>query len=423
MDKMENQRKVIIGYDLCDDYSQISLFSYKTFEPISICPNENQEDDLIPTVLCIKNDTKLWSYGWEAVNGASGGNGILVDHLLSKVKSGEEVEIFGQRITGVALLEKFLRKSLILVKNYFPNEVITKLVITLREPDPKIIEGVYEALELLGIEKDRAVVMNHAGAYMYYALSQDRALWVNDVALFDFNEQGLNYYQISVSRRTNPMIAGMERKEFTDTLSLPMLKQKGLNTSYAFENIANTVLYKQIISTIYFTGEGFKSGWADEVIKGLCTGRRVFVGQNLYSKGACFAAKELSGDRKLADIILLNSEMLVSSIWIRVYTDAVTKEIMLTDAAIPWYEVDREIEVIPENIAELEIILRNILTKEITRERLHISNLPNRPERMTRLGIHLCLTERSKAKITVTDLGFGEIYPETGQIGEFIIDI
>ena len=420
---MENQRKLIIGYDLCDDYSQISLFSYKSLEPIVICPNEDQEDDLIPTVLCIKNDTKLWSYGREAVGAASDGNGILVEHLLSKVKSGEEVEIFGEMFTGVALLKKFLRKSLILVKNHFPNEVITKLVITLREPDPRIIEGVYEALALLGIEKDRAVIMNHAGACMYYALSQDRELWLNDVALFDFNELGLNYYQISINRRTNPMVANMERKEFTETLSLSMLKQKGLNVGYALENIANTVLYKQIVSTIYFTGEGFKGGWADEVIKGLCIGRRVFVGQNLYSKGACFAAKELSGDRKLGDIILLNSEMLVSSIWLRVYTDAVTKEVMLTDAAVPWYEVDRQIEVIPENIAELEIILKNILTKETTRERLYISNLPSRPERMTRLGIHLCLTEKAKVKITVTDLGFGDIYPETGQIGEYLIDI
>ena len=37
---MDNPRKLIVGYDLCEDYSQISRYSYKTFEPIQICPAE-----------------------------------------------------------------------------------------------------------------------------------------------------------------------------------------------------------------------------------------------------------------------------------------------------------------------------------------------------------------------------------------------
>ena len=49
---------------------------------------------------------------------------------------------------------------------------------------------------------------------MYYALSQERELWLNDVGLFDFNEDGLSFYRISINRRANPMIAGMERQDF-----------------------------------------------------------------------------------------------------------------------------------------------------------------------------------------------------------------
>ncbi len=420
---MENQRKLIIGYDLCDDFSRISCFSYRTFEPIPISPDEDEENSLIPTVLCIKNDTRLWCYGNEAVSTAQGGNGILIDHLVDRLKSSEETEILGQSFTGAALLEKFLRKSLILVKNYFPTETITKLVVTLRETEPKIVEGVYEALYQLGIEKDRAVVISHAGAYMYYALSQDRPLWANDVGLFDFNEYGLNYYQITINRRSLPMIAGMEKKEFTDILSYPMLKQKGIDPSYTFSNIANTVLYKQIVSTIYFTGKGFLGGWAEDAIRGLCAGRRVFIGQNLYTKGACYAAKEFAGDRKLGDIILLNNEMLVSSVSLKVYMDAVMKELLLTDAAVSWYEVDSEIEVILQGEPELEVILRNIMTKETTRERLRLGQIPaGRPDRMTRLGIRLTFLERSLAKLTVTDLGFGEYYPPSGRVWEFTIE-
>ena len=421
---MENQRKLIVGYDLCDDITQISCYSYKAFEPISVSPDDNEENSRIPTVLCINNDTKLWSYGNEALSCAQAGNGILIEKLLTKLKIGEETEVFGQTFTAVALIEKFLRKSLTLIKNYFPTETITKLVVTLRETEPRIVEDVYEALYRLGIDRDRAVIMSHAGAYMYYALSQDKSLWVNDVGLFDFNENNLSYYQISINRRAVPMIAGMEKKDYTDTLNYAMLKQKGINPGYTFENIANTVLFKQIVSTIYFTGIGFEGGWAEEAIRGLCAGRRVFLGQNLYSKGACYAAKELSGDKKLGDIILLNNEMLISSVWIKVYTDATMKELLLTDAAVPWYEVDKEIEVIPMGEPELEIVLKNIMTREILRERLRLNNPPaGRPDRMSRLGIKLTFLERTVARITVTDLGFGEFYPQTDKIWEFTIDV
>ena len=421
---MENQRKLIVGYDLCDDFSQITCYSYKTFEPIPVNPDDRDEDSRIPTVLSIHQDTKLWSYGNEALSCAQSGNGILIEKLLTKLKTGEETEVFGQSFTGVALIEKFLRKSLTLIKNYFPTETITKLVVTIRETDSRIMEGIYEALYQLGIEKDRAVIMNHAGAYMYYALSQDRTLWVNDVGLFDFDEYSLSYYQISINRRLVPMIAGMEKKDFTDTLNYSMLKQRGINPAYTFENIANTVLFKQIVSTIYFTGNGFEGSWGEEAIRGLCAGRRVFLGQNLYTKGACYAAKELSGDKKLGDIILLNNEMLVSSVWMKVYTDASVKEVLLTDAAIPWYEVNKEIEVIPKGEYELELVFRNIMTRETIRERLRVNNPPaGRPDRMTRLGIKLTFQERSVARITVIDLGFGEFYPQTDTIWEFTIDI
>lgn len=418
---MEHQRKLIVGYDLCEDYSQVSCFSYKSYEPIPISPSGKEEDAMIPTILGVHKETKLWSYGKDAKECSLAGNGLLVEKLLKKVVAGEEIIILGQSFTGVELLEKFLRKTLTLIKNHFPTERITKLVVTIQEADSRLVDGIYEALHMLGLEKDRAVVMSHAGAYMYYALSQDRSLWINDVGLFDYGDLGLSYYQISTNRRTTPMIAGMVKKDFSDKLNMP--NTVAGNSAYMLQNIVDQVLYKQIVSTIYFTGRGFDGEWANEVIKGLCTGRRVFIGQNLYTKGACYAAKELSGDKKLEDIILLNNEMLISSIWIHVFMNGAFKELLLSEAAVYWYEVDKRIEVILEGEAEIELITRNIMSREVIREKLHLENLPKRPDRMTRLELRLTLADRSIMKLKVTDLGFGEQYPETGLVGEFTIDM
>lgn len=420
---MDNPRKLIVGYDLCEDYSQISCYSYKTFEPIQICPAEDEENPMIPTVLCQRSDTGIWLYGNEAISCAKEGSGIIADKLLHKLKHKEEMTILGQQYSAVSLLEKFLRKTLTLIKNHFPTETITKIVVTLHEMDPIVIYGVYEALYMLGIEKDRADIISHGSSFMYYALSQERELWLNDVGLFDFNDDGLSYYQISINRRVSPMIAGMEKKDYSDTLNKSILKKKNVDAAYTFETIANTVLYKQIVSTLYFTGRGFEGDWAEESMKSLCVGRRVFLGQNLFSKGACYAAKEQAGDEKLGNIILLNNEMIVSSIWIRAYVDGIIQDVLLSNAAVPWYEVNKEVEVIPFEVNDMEIIIRNIMTKEIIRERIPLHNLPDRPERMTRLNVNVMCQDKTKLKLTITDLGFGDIYPATGKVAEYLLDI
>lgn len=420
---MDTPRKLIVGYDLCEDFTQISCYSYKTFEPIPICTKEGEEYHPIPTVLCLKKDTKQWLYGAEAIACAAGGGGILVDQLLTKVGNKAEIELFQQRITGADLLEKFLRKSLTLIKNYFPTEIITKIVVTVRRTEPVIMEQIYDTLALLGLEKDRAVVMGHSGAYMYYVLNQDKSLWMNDVGLFDFCEEGLRYYQIRMNRKSKPMIAGLTKTDYTDTLNYDMLEQKNINLAYLFDNIANTTLYKQIISTLYFTGCGFEGGWADESIKNLCVGRRVFFGQNLFTKGACYAAKELSGDQKLKDCILLNDEMITTSVNLRVYCDTKFREIPLTVGGENWYEVNKSIEVIPEGVAELEVILKSIMTRDVIREKIILDQFCERPDRMTRLEINLTCKDKSTVIIKVTDLGFGEIYPKTSDVMEFSIQI
>jgi hypothetical protein len=420
---MDTMRRLIIGYDLCDDFTQICCYSYKSHEPIPISTRDEDERGLIPTVLCFKNDTKQWLFGEEAEECSRLGLGTRIDRLLELLSTGKELELQGQRYSAVALLEQYLRKTLFLVKKYFPTEPVTKLVVTLRSTKPSVVEGIYAALAEMGLHKDRVAVISHARAYLYYALCQEQALWRNDVGLFDFSPDGMLFYQIQINRRQRPILAGLKKTDFTDRIDYTMLQQKQDNLAYLFETIAASALYKQLITTLYFTGNGFEGNWAEQVIKRLCSGRRVFIGYNLFSKGACYAAKELSGDKSLDDFMLLDDEMITSSVGVRVYLDTKFQEILLAQPGEVWYEVNKSIEVIPEGEPDLEIILKNVMSRELVREKLHFRNLPDRPDRMTRLEINLTCKNTSTGIIRVNDLGFGDFYPETGCIMEFSIEI
>ena len=98
--------------------------------------------------------------------------------------------------------------------------------------------------------------------------------------------------------------------------------------------------------------------------------------------------------------------MIVSSIALKAYVDGITKEVLLSNAAVPWYEVNKDVDVIPEEAADVEIVIRNIMTKEIIRERLPLHNLPKRPERMTRLNINISCIDKIQAQ--GKDFRFGD---------------
>lgn len=421
---MDSNKKLFIGFDLSEDYSQISCYSYKTFEPIPISLTEKEEKYFIPTALCVEKDTKRWLIGDEATTCDRMEAGYYVASLIEKLQSQEEkIIIYQTKFSAEELLEKFFRKTLLLVKTHFPTEAITKLVVTIQDTKPEVINGIYKALSGLGIERDRALVIDRSSSYLYYALSQDKTLWNNDIGLFDYGPEGLFYYQITINRRTVPMIAAITKKDLSDIMDYSLVTLENERLPYIFENAANTVLYKQVLSALYFTGRGFENGWAYDVIKTLCKGRRAFLGQNLYCFGACYAAKELSGDTKLNQFLLLTDDMIASDIAIRVYNDGRIKEAIIVEAAKAWYEVKANLEVIPEDEQDIELILHNIITRQVRREKLSIKELPIRQDKTSRLRLEFNCSNKETVHIVITEVGFGELYPPTNQKLEYSIKL
>ena len=67
--------------------------------------------------------------------------------------------------------------------------------------------------------------------------------------------------------------------DLSQSLNWDMMEHdSSFKMEYAFVNLANTQLHKQMISTIYVTGEGFQGERANTALSQLCNGRRVFRG-------------------------------------------------------------------------------------------------------------------------------------------------
>ena len=194
---MDEERTLIIGFDLCNDYSQISCLQKNSNEPESVCITPDKTKYLIPTAVCVRETTKEWLIGEEAERCRDRQGGEYIEGLLDKLERQETVTIYGSVLSAETLLEKFFRKVLGIIRQRFQNNSILKLVLTPEHLSFETENRLYLILETLGMQKDRVRIISHTMSFMYYIVNQPGELCVNDVALFDYSQDGLRYCQLN----------------------------------------------------------------------------------------------------------------------------------------------------------------------------------------------------------------------------------
>lgn len=421
---MAEERTLLVGVDLCEEMSQITCFNMVSFEPESICLNGDAERYLIPTALFYRRDTAEWTFGEEALLWNREKDGVLVKGLVSKASKKEDVIVDGRTVKAEFLLERFFKRLLGLLKTEYPNNTIRSLVITVKEKNMVLIQNIYSALQKLGISKLRANVQSHEQCFVDYAMNQPKELRVNDIVLFDFDEEGLCFYQISINRRIEPNTVVLKKREFKDILPYSLLEEDGdkENVAYVFESIAMNVLHKQIVSTVYVTGKGFESNWCRETLKKLCVGRRVFAGQNLYAKGAGYAAREAVGEGRLKDYLYLGDEMLAVNISMPLFQNSNIVQYPLVTAGVAWYNAATTISFIPDDAIEVELVIEHVIGQQVEHHFITMDGLWNL-RRRTRIEMAIEFLDVHTCVVRLNDRGFGDIYESSNRVWEKVIKI
>lgn len=420
---MEENRTLFVGIDLGKDITQMNCFDFTTYEPVPVGRKLGGERVYeIPTALAVDPERGEWY--WLDEEYAKKDGVICLKYLLADVMREETITVGRYSVESYQVLKRFIVKLLSILKEYYPTEMIRKLVITVAKKEKRLVDYLIGICEEIGIPKNGLVIQNYRQSYMYYALSQPKELWHNNVGLFELEDNKLFYSQIDIDRKTVPYIVGVTQRDLTEGIDWEELAEEGdAHISYAFLNAANTVLHKQLVTTVYVTGKGFDREWASEALQELCTGRRVFRGQNLFTKGACYAARELSGEGRLEQCLFLDEDMIACNVLIRVYKDAAMQDIMLAKAGMLWSEVDNSIDVIPDEEDEIQIIIQDVLKHETKAHMLSLSGFADRGNKMTRFTIRIRFADNANCIVTLKDNGFGEFCPSSNRVWERYITI
>lgn len=428
-DKKKNG-KAAVGYDLGDRVSQISYCYLGDTEPRTVSTVAGSESYNIPTALCKRFEVNQWYYGKEAIKEAGEGEGTLVEHLVTLAAQGLPVEVEGESFNPAALLTLFMKRSLALLSIHLPLDRIEVFMITVENLTGRMAEVLTTAAEGLGLRRQSIFFQNHTESFYYYTISQPKELWAHQVILYDFTGPCLITRTMHCNKKTTPVAVFIETEEY------PEVSEEGKpardpseeaelfyeQLDLKFLSAVNCSMEGRIVTSAYLIGEGFFGDWPKESLKAVCQNRRVFQGNNLYSKGACHAAAARLQDFS-REYVFLGEEKLKANVGMKVLRRGEDSYFALLDAGENWFEASRETEILLETDNVVTLYVTPLTGSEIEEDKIRLDGLAERPDRTVRLRVAVKMTSEHILFVEVEDLGFGELFPATGQIWQAEFEI
>ncbi len=419
MHKLLGNDKLIVGYDLGDDYAQIS-YCIAGGEVETLSSVAGAEYYNIPTVLCKREQVNQWFYGREALRYADENQGILLKNLLRLAIDGEEVQIEGKTFEPVALLTLFVKRSLGMLSQITSSDKIDALMITCEALDYRILEVLSQVVSGLKMKLGQVSFQSHTESFYNYMIHQEPELWSRQVLLCDYRGSSVKVYRMECNKRTTPIVAFIGNEEYPFLSYEPMPESETLRAEKyermdgEFLELMTRVCENQLISSVYLIGEHYSGEWMKESLRFLCRGRRVFQGSNLYSKGACFGMQErLSASDAGKTHVFLGNDKLKANIGMNILRRGAESYYALLDAGVNWFEAEQTMECYLQEGNEIELRIMPLVGKNGKIARIVLDDMT---ESISRIRLHLYLKEENWLVAEITDLGLGEIRPASGHV-------
>ena len=239
--------------------------------------------------------------------------------------------------------------------------------------------------------------------------------------IFDYTSK-LKSICLECNRKTSPQVVFINSNGYPNMARMSWnsdgseKEQQKTYLDKEFLRIAQAEMEGSMFSTVYLLGDGFKEDWASESLRYLCRNRRVFQGNNLYSRGACYGALErICPSEEGKSYVYLGADKLKSNVGMKVLRRGEDSYFAILDAGTNWYEVAADFEVILEEGNAVDFIITPLTGENVMYKRITLDGLPERPKNTSRLRFHIEMTAVNQVTATIEDMGFGEIFPSSGK--------
>ena len=381
--------EVAIGFDLGRDSSVFTFYHQNNTEPMTVSSVPGEEKYQIPTPR----------------------------DLFPLIE--QEAEL------GVALLSNFFKMCFEKLSAVGPMGGISVMV-TMETMKPVWVKAIRQALEMLDVPTDRIYLQDYLESFYYYALSQKKDLWRYKVALFEYKNDFITGYELSINGSTKPAMVTIKNRgricldEKTRGSRKPEHWKRMKDVRFLEQ--AKKQIGTDAYSTVYLVGEGFDQSWEHESLKYLCSRRKVYLGQNLYSKGACYGGMHLSGMEPIGSFLYAGPDMIEHNISMKMFRRGVEGRVDMISAGINYYMAYYTCEFILDDTEEL-VFTSSSIHGDTADHTVKLTDLPKRPNRATRIHMELTFTAKDRCRVKLEDLGLGELYKSSGKKWEAVIEL
>ena len=426
------EKRFVLGYDLGDKVSQISFLASDADMPETLSVLAGSELYNIPTVLCKRRDVNQWFYGKEAVRHIEDGDALPVENLLAAAKEGKPVSVGESQYDPIALLTLFIKRSLSLLSMELSMDYVDAIMFTTGDLDHRMVQVLNAVTCNLELKTKHIFYQSHEESFYNYMLYQPEDLTRHNVIACDYDLDVLNVYEMGLNYNTTPVVATINMTSYDDLKLGPdgfpkdaaLFHKTCERMDDEFLTIMQKICGEKVISTIFLLGDGFKEKWTKRSLEFLCRTRRVFQGNNLFSKGASIAARErIRPSENTARFVFLGEDKLKSNLGMKLLKCGTEVYYALLDAGVNWYEAEMSLDIIMDPTGILNIEVTPLTGKMPKMVQLYLDGLEKRPVGTTRLHITMNMSSVNKVNVRVQDMGFGELFPATGKIWEQVIEL
>lgn len=405
-----NGNSYYIGIDLNDSYAMVSYFQQNMKEPETVSTVAGSEEFQIPLVLARRKSIGKWYYGDEARRLSKSGEMVCIDQLLKRALNSEKIVIDDDSFMAEELLALFLKKVMELPSKLGNPSSFDRLVICVDRLTKENVSMFYGMAVRLGVNSRQLTVIDRKESFYYFALNQDKSLWLHDVVMFMQEKESIFFYSLKRDLRTTPQVVSID-----ESISYTLDKN---DKDKSFLDIINESFKNQIISTVFLVGDTFAEGWMKQSVVLLCKGRRVFMGNNLFTKGACYAAATRDKEAEWPFVYMGENEMKFN-LSLKVHDKGELSFYNLISAGSNWFESKGQCEVIISGSYEVDFWKQLPKSREAKIETLRLTDMPPRPDRATRIRITATPVSDDRIDIEIKDLGFGEIFMSSGKVWHY----
>lgn len=418
-------KEIYLGLDLCKKNIQLSYYRDDKQEPQSICQLNNNETYMFPNVMFFADKEQKWYVGNDVSAVRFGNEGTMVEDVIGNLDSSNHVVVgvTSYRYEDLLLImlkthiEEFIARS----EEY----VLCGLTISLEEYHPIVFKVLQKLRKELNLSADNFAIISHENAFFQFVMNQEEKLRTNSVSMFDYGHSGMEYYRIDKKYQGSQKIYYLVSESFGEQLPYTRLFEDVEVLDQDFAKIAKEQMRKTYISAVYLTGPGFNDTWIEQATKVLCEGRRVFMGQNLFTKGACYHAK-LGAYEDGQGSILCTQGSIPFDIGVSIGDlEGRNHFHPIAYGGREWYNMQGKVTVFLDDTKRINMVYRDKVTKELQKEVIEINGLPHRPPKTTKISLEVEMYDESMGAIVIRDEGFGKIYPTTNKIyrKEFTVKI